>query len=97
MSSITLPFMVHDTINMLFLLITMNGISLAAYPFANIPKIVKAYRSLLQELNQHLVLIVAPTGYVKTLRFHRDYFVYWKSFEPYVLQLIQKIISDVHI
>jgi len=66
-------------------------------PFYQYLKIVKAYRSLLQDLNQNLILIVAPTGYAETVTFHWDYFVYWKHFEPYVLQFIQKIISDVHI
>jgi len=65
-------------------------------PFYQYLKIVNAYRSLLQDLNQHLVLIVAPTRYVETLRYHQDYFEYWKSFEPHILQFIQKIIPDVH-
>jgi len=45
-------------------------------PFYQYLKIVKAYRSLQQDLNQHPVLIVAPIGYVETLRYHQDYFEY---------------------
>ena len=69
----------------------------ASIPFYQYLKIVKAYRSLLQEFNQHPVLIVVPTGYVETLRFYRDYIEYWKSFEPYIIQFIQMVIPDVHI
>jgi len=38
-------------------------------------KIIKAYRSLLQIINHHPVLIVLPTGYVETCRFF-NFFTY---------------------
>ena len=72
-------------------------VCLGTIPFYQYLKIVKAYQSFLQNINQHLVLIIPPTRHVDTLRYHREYFEYWKSFEPYLHQFVQKIIPDVHI
>jgi len=59
-------------------------------------KIIKAYRSLLQSINNHPVLIVLPTGYVETCRFFHI-FTYWKPYDAYVIHFVQKVIPDVHI
>ena len=42
-------------------------------------KIIKAYRSLLQIINHHPVLIVLPTGYVETCRFI-NFCTHWKPY-----------------
>ena len=66
-------------------------------------KIILAYRSLLQTLNDHPVVIILPTGYVETWRFfhHFSYgknnITYWKHYEHCVLRFVQRVIPDVHI
>ena len=59
--------------------------------------LIKVYRTLLQDINNHLILIIIPTGYIETVRYYNQYFTYWTAFEPHIFQFVIKIIPDVHI
>jgi len=59
-------------------------------------KIIKAYQAVLQTITMQPILVVLPTGYIETCRWF-DIFMFWKDYDPYVLQFVQKVIPDVHI
>jgi len=63
----------------------------AGIPFYYYLKIVKAYRPLLQDLNQRSVLILAPTGYVESLRFYREYIECWKILSHMFFNLFKRL------
>ena len=69
----------------------------ADLPFYQYLKLIKAYHSLIQVINNHPVLIALPMGYAETLKFYGEYIAYWKIFEPYVTQFVKRIIPHLHI
>lgn len=65
-------------------------------PFYQYLKLIKAYRTLLQDINNYLVLVVMPTCYIEAVRYYHQYFTYWTAFEPHIFRFVTKIILDVH-
>ena len=45
-------------------------------PFYQYLTLIKVYRTLLQDINNHPVLIVMPTRYIETVRDYHQYFTY---------------------
>ena len=66
-------------------------------PFYQYLKIIQAYKTLLQGMNDHPVPIILLTGYVKSIRYYQKYFTYWTAYEPHIFHFVTKIIPDVHI
>ena len=66
-------------------------------PFYNYLKIIKAYKSLLQILNSHPVLIIIPTGCLETIRYYNDYFITWIAYDQQAIQLVTKFFPDSHL
>ena len=60
-------------------------------------KIIKAYRTLLQDINNHPVLLIMPTGFIQTFKYHYQHFEYWTAYEPHIFRFICKIFPDIHI
>jgi len=60
-------------------------------------KLIKAYQTLVQDVNNHLVLIVMPTGYINYSKWLRKRLEYWTAFEPHIFQFVSKMFPDVHI
>jgi len=59
-------------------------------------KIIKAYRALQQDINNHPVLLVMPTGFIQTFKCYQQYFEYWTAYEPHMFRFISKIFPDIH-
>jgi len=60
-------------------------------------KLIKAYQMLVQDVNNHPILIVMPTGYINYFKwFHRQR-EYWSAFEPHIFKFVSKMFPDVHI
>lgn len=66
-------------------------------PFYQYLKIIKAYRTLLQDLNNHPVLVVMPTGYIETFRYYQQQCTYWTTYELHIFEFVTKMIPDIHI
>ena len=81
----------------------MNGIFQQICLFFQYLKIISAYRSLLQTVNKHPVVIILATGYVESWRLFRhyssgkNYLTYWKDHELHILRFVLKVIPDAHI
>ena len=66
-------------------------------PFYQYLTRIKVYKTLLQDINNHPVLIVMPTDYIENVRYYYHYFNYWTAFEHHIFRFVTKIIPDVHI
>ena len=59
-------------------------------------KLIKAYQTLVQDVNNHPVLIVMPTGYINYFKWFRQRLEYWTAFEPHIFNFVSKMFPDVH-
>jgi len=60
-------------------------------------KIIKAYRALLQDINNHPILLIMPTRFIQTFKYYHQHFEYWTAFEPHIFRFVSKIFPDIHI
>jgi len=60
-------------------------------------KLFKAYQTLVQDVNNHPVLIIMPTGYINYFKWSHRQLEYWTAFEPHILKFVSKVFPDVHI
>jgi len=60
-------------------------------------KLIKAYQMLVQNVNNHPVLIVMPTGYINYFKWFRKHLEYWTAFEFHIFKFVLKMFPDVHI
>ena len=58
--------------------------------FCSYLKLIKAYQTLVQDVNNHSVLIVMPTGYINYFKWFRKHLEYWTTFELIFSDLFQK-------
>ena len=66
-------------------------------PFYQYLRLLNAYKNLIQEINNHSLITIIPTGFFETIRFYNDYFCVWNNYEPYVLNFITKYFPDSHL
>ena len=60
-------------------------------------KLIKAYQTLVQDVNNHPVLIIISTEYINYFKWFHKQFKYWTTFEPYIFKFVSKVFPDVHI
>ena len=60
-------------------------------------KLIKAYQTLVQDVNNHPVLIIMPTGYINYFKWFHKQYEYWIAFEPHIFKFFSKMFPDVHI
>ena len=66
-------------------------------PFYQYLKIIQAYKPLLQDINNHPVLIIMPIGYVESVRYYHKYFTCCTDYESHIFHFATQIFPDVHI
>ena len=59
-------------------------------------KLIKAYQTLVQDVNNHLVLTIMPTAYINYFKWSHNQFESWTAFEPYIFKFASKVFPDVH-
>jgi len=71
-----------------------NSFEISFYDYL---KLIKAYQTLVQDVNNHSVVIVMPTGYINYFKWFYKQFEYWTAFEPHIFKFVFKVFPDVHI